>query len=615
MKNLLSLLGAVTLVASSSATVIACGDTKPEKDKIINDLIKKFEKDINKIFAEHLEKNVYQNLINLPATEINNQFLNKETINKYQGKSFDQIGEYQLNQLSSDIIRVLDIKNLEKSLNELKAINEYKIILSDVKNLYKGIVFDWKTLKINSNNSQQMYLGNVVLDYKIEIQYKGKKEVETLSIGDTLKYTSTDNDALKTSTDTFYRNIASDYLASKVQDDIKQTNLKWKDIMGSKKVSDGYGKIDRELANYYDLDRKNNGFEKSIISFVKSKYFYVLDSLPIVFEEESIFKGAELNETSLLTSTNKIKSGINEEAAKYDYSDLNGQVMMKTIFRNNPETSNAKQALRNQYFVKKNKDIWNRDFNFLKEDFLKNLNGNFVDYKNSAEYKSSIAMGYINLKGLSINLGSNAYIHQLPDFKIAVNYMIDLSENEDKTLDDMSEFSVKTIKAFHETFGVNYDYEYVPEANSDDDILMALKSSEFTNKLKFDYFENYGCSKNLSYQLSLTNELTNLESYRESMFDLANLSSDTMFQFSQRSTEWNGEYNFLEESNYFKHYDEQKGISISRNNIFPMIPGVVYQTSTIYWSFGYLNFYINLNNLFYSVPMQPSLKKDLIVFS
>ncbi|ALD66548.1 lipoprotein [Spiroplasma cantharicola] len=605
MKKLLSLLGAVTLVASSSATVVACGETDPGKDEIITgELIKKFEKEVTNIFAEHLEKNVYQNLINLPVTEIDNQFLNKTTIEQYQGKSAQEIGEYRLNQLSLDIIKVLDIENLEKSLNELKSINEYNIILSDVNSLYKGIVFEWSTLKINSNNSQQMYLGNVVLDYKIQIQYKGKKEVETLNIGDTLKYTSTDNGALKTATNLFYRNIASDYLASKAQDDIKQTNLKWKDIMGSKKESDGYGKIDKELVYYYNKDRKTNGFEKSIISFIKSEYFAGLEALPLVFEGGSIFKGAELNQTSLLTSINKIKSADNKEAIKYDYSNLNGQVMMKTIFRNNPETTNPKQALRNQYFVKRNKDIWNKDFNLLKEDFLKTLNGNFDEYKNSSEYKSSVAMGYINLRGLSINLGSNAYIHELPDFKIAVNYMIDLNENEDKALDDMSEFSVKTIKAFHETFGVDYDYGYVPEANSKDDILMALKRSDFTKKINFNQ-AGAGGSEFMSYQLSLTNELTNLESYRESMFDLANLSSDTMFSFSQR---YSNSFQYLFISKWFKNYDERKGIYISYYNT--SVGSSRFENNSFHWSFGYLNFHIDLDQI-----LDGNFGKEFITFT
>ncbi|ALD66551.1 lipoprotein [Spiroplasma cantharicola] len=593
MKKLLSLLGAVTLVASSSATVVACEETDPGEDKITSELLKKFEKEVNNIFAEHLEKNVYQNLINLPATEINNQFLNKETIDNYQGKSAQEIGEYRLNQLNSDILRVLDIQNLEKSLNELKSINEYKIILNDVNSLYKGIVFDWSTLKINSNNSQQMYLGNVVLDYKIEIQYKGKKEVETLNIGDTLKYTSTDNATLKTATDLFYRNIASDYLASKAQDDIKQTNLKWKDIMGSKKVSDGYGKIDKELANYYDLDRKTNGFEKSIISFVKSKYFTKLEFLPLAFEGESIFKGAELNQTSLLTSANKMKSYLREDAIKYHYSNVNDQVMLRTIFRNNPETTNAKQTLRNLYFQKKNRDIWNKDFNLLKVDFLKTLKGNFESYKSSDEYKSSIAMGYINLKGLSINLGSNAYIHQLPDFKIAVNYMIDLNENEDKSLDDMSEFSVKTIKAFHETFGVDYDYGYKPEPNSKDDILMALKRSDFTKKIEFQGFRS--SSTAMSAQLSLTNDVTNLESYRESMFDLANLPSDTFFTFSQRqSSMLHVAQHFLGQSKWGKGTDEQ-GIQLFHHNDGAQPNDDDCQS--FYWTFGYLSFNFNLDRI------------------
>ncbi|WP_342275115.1 lipoprotein [Spiroplasma endosymbiont of Cantharis lateralis] len=282
MKKLLSLLGAVALVASTSATVIACGNIDPEPPIIdYESLVNKLEKDVNKIYAEHLQNNVYKNMIGLTIN--NNKFLNQATIKKFKGKNAKEIGETNLTLLAEDITRILDIRELEKKLNELKLVNEYNTILNDVNTLYKGIIFDWQTLEINSIEKEELYLANVVLDFKIEIQYKGEKEIELLKISDSFKYTLTNDATLKASSDKFYENITKDYFSSKESDAKKYSNLLWTNIKGSKNNLDGYGNVTNEINNYWNNTAQTNGFKESFTNFVKANYFSKLPTLPLSF--------------------------------------------------------------------------------------------------------------------------------------------------------------------------------------------------------------------------------------------------------------------------------------------------------------------------------------------
>ncbi|WP_339033534.1 lipoprotein [Spiroplasma endosymbiont of Cantharis rufa] len=290
MKKLLSLLGTLSLVATSSATVIGCGNktTDPKVPDDNNELIQELKVQSNEIFKKHLENNVYKNLIGLEQTEVNNKFLNKNKITEYNGKTAKELTSDDLQQLEIDIKKVLDISELTKSLNELKTINKYKILLSDVDTLVKNVDFVWEKLIIKAHEGENLYLGNVIVDYKIEIQYKGTTDIEFFNISDNFKYTSTDSDLLKKASDEFYKGITKDYFSSSAEVDKKHTNLKWNDIKGLKDESDGYGNYEKEFKDYYQDNGEGggNGFRTSMINFIKSKYFSEISStLPLLLKK------------------------------------------------------------------------------------------------------------------------------------------------------------------------------------------------------------------------------------------------------------------------------------------------------------------------------------------
>ncbi|WP_342275112.1 lipoprotein [Spiroplasma endosymbiont of Cantharis lateralis] len=611
MRKLLSLLGAVSLVATTSATVVACGngETKPSPGIEYDKLVKDLNQDVNKIFVDHLQNNVYDKLIGLTIGEKENKFLNKTTIKTFKGKNADEIGQKNLDLLVEDINRILEVSQLETELNKLKLVNEYNILLNDVNTLYKGIVFDWNSLYINTNESKELYLANVLLDYKIEVQYKGEKEIELLTINDSFKYTLTNDATLKESSDNFYQNITKDYFSSQDSDAIKYSNLLWNDINVSKSESDGYGNIDEELDNYWNNTAQNNGFKESITKFIKTNYFSELSTLPLSFETDNFYKGSELSKTSLFNSINHTRSYDYKESIKFDYKTEKGQLMLESIFRKNPDINPTEFILRENYFTENNLKVWKKEYDRLKENFIKELNLNLnEEFKQTEEYKKSFSMNYVNLTGLSINFPDQEYIHYLPDFKIATNYIIDSNQNSKKMLDNMTEFSINSIKAFHAVYGVDYDYKYLDNNNSKDDILMALKKSEFTDAMDFNLV-GVGGMENMNPVLSLDNN--NLKSYRNDLLHLSNLPSSSLYLFDSRRTNYSGDVpNIIIRSKYWRVYDREKGIITKPYSETMNEPFV--NEKLFYWNLGYLNMHFDLDQIIDGAKKE---EKYFIVFS
>ncbi len=610
MKKLLSLLGGVSLVATSSATVVACGNTTTPKPEITdyNKLIKDFQKDVNDIFVDHFQNNVYKNLIGLTMNEKESKFLNRNTIRTFKGMSAREIGEENLVHLVDDINRILDVKDLEFKLNKLKLVNEYNILLNDVNTLYKGIVFDWNTLDISTNENEDLYLANVLLDYKIEVQYKGEKEIEIITISESLKYTLTNELVLKDSSDKFYQNITKDYFSSQESDVKKYSNLLWNDIKGGKSKLDGYGKIDKEINNYWNNTAQQNGFTDSMTEFIKTNYFKELPTLPLSFQKDNFYSGSELDRTSLFNSINNPKAYINEESIKFNYRSEEGKLMLESIFRRNPDINPTKFILKNNYFTEKNLSVWTKDYRVLKESFIERLNGNLEEIEKTKEYKSSFTMGYVNLIGPSINFPEDKYVHYLPDFKIAINYIIGLNQTSDEILNDMNDFSINSIKAFHKIYGVDYDYDYVAKNNSKEDILMAIKKSEFTEAIKFKKEDNGGIGE-FNAALSLFGENT-YYSYRQQLLELSNLPLNSTYLFDTREYRVNTNLPVRNStSKYFRNYDIDRGIYLTIYNLNDKS----LEERMIYWNLGYLNFHFDIDEIIGGVRTLP--EKDFIVFS
>ncbi|WP_339030704.1 lipoprotein [Spiroplasma endosymbiont of Cantharis nigra] len=603
MRKLLSLLGAVTLIATSSTTVVACGQDKVVPPIIgINyeELVQSLKKDVNEIFWKHLNENVYKNLVGLPDTESNYYFLNRTKITENSEKGAAELDPFDLRQLENDLKKILEMDQLSKDLNTLKNVNEYKVILNDVNNLLANIIFDWSSLTIKSYESEEdkLYLGNVIVDYKIEIKYKGEKDIESFYINENIKYTSTNSDSLKKASDDFYKNISKDYFSSTDSSDIKHTNLNWENLRSNKKSSDGLGKTDKEFKKYYQDDSNQNGFKKSMIDFIKKNYFdKVGNTLPLSFEGDLIYKFSEMNKFSLFSSINKYKNYENEESIKFNYSQDEGRIMLDTVFRKDPNSGATQNILSTQYFKISNYKVWKSDFENQKDNFLKELKLNEEvsnQIKQTNEFKSSTALGYINLTGLSINLANGTYIHELPDFKIAVNYFIDIDQSDAQILSKMSEFSVESLKVWHKIFGVSNSYEY-PEHNSKEDFLVSLKSSELTEKISASFFLNppeWGNNHTYYFNNSFSlNKLALLEDTKIKLINDANLFEESIYNMSI-STPDSKSVGALTYSAFDWTANKKTGINIEANG-----KSENRNNNIMSFTFGYFNFHIDLDKI------------------
>ncbi|WP_339033459.1 lipoprotein [Spiroplasma endosymbiont of Cantharis rufa] len=597
MRKLLSLLGTVSLIATTSATVVACGTEPPvipPEGINYDEIVKSLKSDVNEIFSKHLNENVYHNLIGLPDTESRYYFLNRTKIIENSDLKWEEIDPFDLKQLENDIKKVLDIDELSKELNNLKNVNDYKIILNDVNDLLKNVVIDWKTLVIKSYESEvdKLYLGNVIVDYKIQIQYKGEKDIESFEITENFKYTSTNSDSLKKASDDFYKNIAKDYFSSNELDDKKHTNINWENIKAKKKSSDGFGKTNDEFKKYYQDDSKNNGFESSMINFIKKNYFEkVGNTLPLSFEGDLIYKSSEMNKNSLFNVMNKFKSFKNDTAIKFDYKTDAGRIFLNTIFRDEPNDLKTKNNLLTYYFNKSNYEIWKSDFKWEKDSFLSKLKlENESAIKETSEYKSSAALGYVNLTGLSINLSNGLYIHELPDFRLAVNYFVDIDQSEGEILDNLAEFSVNSLKVWHKTFGVVNSYEY-PSYNSNEDFLMTLKSSELTNQIV------EGFDESISYP-NMTNRFHNgfslvgnnyLNETKIKLLNEANIFEDSNYSVMIPDIDSNQVWTY---SAFDWTANKKTGVNIKHNG-----KSENRNNQWLWFNFGYLVFFIDLDKI------------------
>ncbi len=600
MRKLLSLLGAISLIATSSATVVACGEgPEPPTTEGINydEIIDALKKDVNEIFSKHLTENVYKNLIGLPDTESNYYFLNRTKISENNEKGANDLDPFDLQQLENDLKKILEVDQLSKDLNNLKSINEYKIILNDVNNILKNIIFDWSSLTIKSYESKEedkLYLGNVVVNYKIEVQYKGEKDIESFYINENIKYTSTNSDSLKKASDDFYKNISKDYFSSTDSADFKHTNLNWENLRDKKKSSAGLGRTDKEFKKYYENDSKDNGFKKSMIDFIKKNYFdKVGNTLPLSFEGDLIYKSSDMSKTSLFNSVNKKKSYANEESIKFDYSKDEGRIILDTVFRKNPNSGTTQNILSTQYFKTSNYKVWKSDFQNQKDSFLKQLKldeetSNQIEQTN--EFKSSTALGYVNLTGLSINLADGTYIHELPDFKIAVNYFVDINQSDAQILSKMSEFSVESLKAWHKIFGVSNAYEY-PEHNSKEDFLVSLKSSELTDKMTDRFNEAKEWTLNMTNYFNDSFSLQKkLEDYKVNLLNDANINEDSWYNMSISAlNNHTGSWTY---SAFDWTANKKTGINIKSNG-----KSEQRNNKIMSFVFGYFNFHIDLDQI------------------
>ncbi|AUB31697.1 lipoprotein [Spiroplasma floricola] len=490
MKKLLSILATIGFVSSSTVSVVACGtkekskdNSKPEESQKedLNEIIKDFQDEVTKIYNTHMKNEVIQNLIGLQETENNYLFIKKDNIIAFSNKEKDITPENK-KQIENDENLILRSKLLAEKLNELKKVNKYKVILDEVDSVFEGIEVIYNdNFKIKSGElSQGVYIGNFINEYKVNIKYKGKNDIEKFEIRDTLKYTSTDSETFKLAGDNLAKNIEKDFLVSNEMK--KYSNFEWKNIKNNKNFYEGYGEFSNEIKNYIN---SNNEYKNNLINFIKKNYFTSFENLTLEFNKNSIYVDS-IFKTNLL---NVFETKSSKSFEDYTKSEQGSEKIFKTIFRNDPNSELNTQTLKELYFTNDNMNKWNKELTTLKSNYLKNLKltdqqSNLIE--NSNEYIKADSIGNLKLKGATITIGSgnNKYIHELSDFNLSVTY--NASSKTEEKIELLSEFTSKVIiKGMHNFYEIDSNFKY-PEFNSNQDYLMNIGSKEIISQMKED---------------------------------------------------------------------------------------------------------------------------------
>ncbi|AUB31762.1 lipoprotein [Spiroplasma floricola] len=497
MKKLLSVLATVGVISSSVTGVVACGAKKetpkvekPEEPKQdIAQVVQKFEQDVTKIYSEHIKIEVLQNLIGLQETEKNYSFIKKDNILKFSNKE-TEITAKNKNEINSDESKILKLDLLAEKLNELKKVNEYKVILDSVDSVYNNfqVIFD-NNFKIRSGViNQDAYIGNFINDYKITVNYKGINDIEKYEIKDTFKYTSTESQAFKLSSDNLIKNVEKDILFSNEMKEF--SNIEWQQV---KKDNDqlymGYSDLITR-SEYGDNFYNKSENKLKIINFIKENYFKNFENLKMDFTKDKSLITDSSSEISLAMLFEK--KDVNKFTTFNDNSS--SEKIFKTIFRTNAESSESKKTLKDLYFNDKNMTQWNTEFLSLKDEYIKNrkfTKEQLETINKSSAYINADLISQANVKNLSILIGSgeNEYKHELPNFNFLFTYNV--TSNLSQKVDLINDYTLKElIGNFHKVYGIDTEYKY-PDFNSDEDYLMNIGNKEIIESIKKGVYKSF----------------------------------------------------------------------------------------------------------------------------
>ncbi|AUB31636.1 lipoprotein [Spiroplasma floricola] len=537
MKKLLSVLAGIGIASSSATSVVACGtkkedksSTKPEQPKKdITQIVQNFEQDVTKIWNEHYEKEVAVNLIGVESMEEDNEFLNKHNIQKFsKPENKNKLTVENKKQLNNDVEKLFKVKLLEEKLNELKKVNKYKIILDEVTSVFEHVelIFDNDNFKINSGElSPGVYIGNVIVDYKVVTNYKGLADIEKFKQSGRLKYTSTDSKSFKTIGDEMYKNIAKDIFAS--TETQKYVNLKWSEIKESSKEIDAYLDSNAKLKKSYN---ENNEFHNAMLKTIKTNYFKGdFSSLDINYEKKSIYK------TDDFVKQNKDYLIISNFMGSLDLKNVEDQKDISKILQGDKKTT---ELFLYRYFSNKNMSNIRENYRKKQDEFLnKFLTKVEVDnYKKTNSYKFAIAMGYADFIGpvIKIGKGESTYSHELPDFKLAISYSMN-GNDEQQFPQTFVEFGIKAFEIYKQVYKPDsesikelkdkYDYDFLFDLKFDNDIFIKDQynfvqpktNSEINNSLK--KFDNVYYTR-IKEQLSSIGEYEKILNNKDILFEM-----------------------------------------------------------------------------------------------
>ncbi|WP_342258974.1 lipoprotein [Spiroplasma endosymbiont of Dioctria linearis] len=444
MKKLLSLLGAVSIAASTSATVVACGETEPPVEPIKPDYDQIFlnlEQEVNKIFSNHLSSNVSKLLYVVESFEqnhLNYAFLNYKNLEKLLNESNEGKGSFEGSEekkllLEEDLKSILNLSDLENELNELKndIDNGYSYYLNNIDNVFDGIkIKDNYEIKVLDGKVEEEKVYQFIVEIDFNWKYK-KNDIEQIKsyTGYNLVFSMTNDKVFSKSIENFlgtYKKAIFENKSSVMH--FTNDTFNWKQNEAFKFKDDdfiNYVKTDEILKNKIIKGELQNILNSS--SGEQFKLNLVADYATLA-KENSLKVAGNFNNSEVI-----ILSGSVDE----------NYLMVQNYILGNDQSYNNILDVQKLVQTWMSKSISFKSFNNKYEEFLKDLKLNeSLDAANVLEY------GYISLTNVAI--GYNNDLFTLPDIDLPFEY----SAINSKSATTLANVLNNSIKAFHKIYNV-----------------------------------------------------------------------------------------------------------------------------------------------------------------
>ncbi|WP_339033706.1 lipoprotein [Spiroplasma endosymbiont of Cantharis rufa] len=534
MKKLLGLLGSVTLAATSTITVIACGDKEPPvvvPNEVLA-LIEEFKIDLESIIDEYW-LSINNNFFDVSSNNSTvYSFIKKDNIKTVVGDNpngaliGDKLNDKDKNLLISDIEKIIHESNFKSFLLKKIDSKKYSILLEGIE-YYNGFEINWNTLEINytdeSLNSLQReeeFLSYVKVNLSFNFQYlDSENQLASYKSSKNFIFTLASNETLISSIQELEKGIKSDYF-------LGNQSYSWLDAESFAYSQEDYKKIflpkTSDLQNIYESD----AFKSNIVGFIKQNYFTKIPSIPLEFTGKIIFDKFVKNDFVNANS-----------ATIYDWKEQNnGEKIYNTIFsefKTNEEAlifgakTNVNTYLYN--YLESNYINFQNDYLVKFDSFISEIKGNSSSTKVEIDSKvknNSISFGEIKLKGLSIKISEN-YIHPINDLSIFTSIAVSNSETKENKEESAISLMFGAMY-FNMTAGIT-EYQNIfdikPRAAEDFPITSfsgkgTSVSGDSDNIWNGIVVSGHQYSQNLNDSLSLNNK--NLKKHRDILLENSN---------------------------------------------------------------------------------------------
>ncbi len=497
MKKILSLLSTITMLASTSATVISCGNKKDDyskpKEDSIESLIKQFKEEVNEIVNNHI-KEKSKNFFIVDEQEKNSlKFFKRTKFSSFMGELKNKKADDSIRQdIIDDFYSILEVNELKSKIDNLQNLEKYSVILGDVNSVFKEIVvssnenIDLSTKYSASSINDVVWFGTTKFNYSISVNFKNKLgQIEEYKISDIPAIaTVTDNVDIGKNIQNMYSKVNEQFIKDEVSR-IYSNQL----TLNSKTYLEN---TDSEILSYLN---SQSGIDK-FVSFIKTNF--------------------DLNlELTKNNSFNNVYTYQTYRSSGFKYDEAKGNEFIEAFFRNSSNESHSS-------YLNETQAISDSQYKTAVKNKLNSISNNLDQTSEVTDLiNSSLKMLQINLTNLAYKIDEDIYV-EIPDLNLDFGYF---KNNSITSRDQLESDIMNNINVARDAFNQVFQTTYTPNINYKP-VLFYFKSNSKVFKA-WDDSGIFGTKSNINEYTNLTKQ--SLIDYRN---QLLNSSKQSNFKFN-----------------------------------------------------------------------------------